>query len=175
MAICCATWHESPYWNIVLLALAWALTLSTSTLLTTVGPLSAKELDQSNSLAAFTIGVFLIGAAVSSVPSGWLFRNYGRFWGFSLGCFFQLVGSMLGALAILTEQAAWLYLGCFAIGLAQGLGQFYRFSAVEVTPPRLKSRAVTYVLSGTSPAPPHSAHMPRLLPAWVSSHFKGCR
>ncbi len=131
-----------------MLALAWALTLSTSTLLTTVGPLSAKELKQSNSLAAFTIGVFLIGAAVSSVPSGWLFRTYGRFWGFSLGCFFQLVGSLLGTMSLLLNQPLWLYLGCFSVGLAQGLGQFYRFSAVEVTPAHLKSRAVTYVLSG---------------------------
>ena len=30
----------------------------------------------------------------------------------------------------------------------QGLGQFYRFSAVEVTPKALKARAVTYVLTG---------------------------
>jgi MFS family permease len=144
----CASWRKSPYWNICLLALAWALTLSTSTLLTTIGPLSAKDLHQSNSLAAFTIGIFLIGAAVSSVPSGWLFRTYGRFWGFTLGCFFQLVGSFLGTLALLVDQPAWLYLGCFSVGLAQGLGQFYRFCAVEITPPELKSRAVTYVLSG---------------------------
>ncbi|RYG67968.1 MFS transporter [archaeon] len=148
MTLICAEWQKSPYWNIVLLALAWALTLSTSTLLTTVGPLSAKELHQSNSLAAFTIGIFMMGAAVSSVPSGWLFRNYGRFWGFALGCLFQVVGSLLGSLALISGEAAWLYLGCFAVGLAQGLGQFYRFSAVEITPAHLKSRAVTYVLSG---------------------------
>lgn len=140
--------RESPYWNIILLALAWALTLSTSTLLTTVGPLSASNLDASNSLAAFTIGVFLIGAAVSSVPSGWLFRTYGRFWGFTLGCLFQFLGSALGTLALGSGEIVWLYLGCFSIGLAQGLGQFYRFSAVEITPPELKSRAITYVLSG---------------------------
>lgn len=142
------TWSESPYWNIVLLALAWALTLSTSTLLTSVGPLSAQELGASKSLSAFTIGAFLIGAAISSVPSGWLFRKYGRFWGFSLGCLFQVIGSILGVLSLATNQLFWLYLGCLSIGLAQGLGQFYRFSAVEVTPTHLKSRAVTYVLSG---------------------------
>ena len=34
---------DSPYWNIFLLALAWALTLTTSTLLTSVGPLTATE------------------------------------------------------------------------------------------------------------------------------------
>jgi len=141
-------WSDSPYWNIVLLALAWALTLTTSTLLTTVGPLSAGDLGASDSLSAFTVGVFLIGAAVSSVPSGWLFRNYGRYWGFTVGCFFQFLGSCLGTISIYTNNLGILYLGCFSIGLAQGLGQFYRFSAVEVTPAELKSRAVTYVLSG---------------------------
>jgi MFS family permease len=140
--------RDNPYWNIILLALAWALTLSTSTLLTTVGPLAALNLGASNSLSAFTIGVFLIGAALSSVPSGWLFRTYGRFWGFTFGCIFQFIGSALGTLALSSNQQVWLYLGCFSIGLAQGLGQFYRFSAVEITPGELKSRAITYVLSG---------------------------
>lgn len=142
------SWSASPYWNICLLAFAWALTLSTSTLLTTVGPLSATELGASKSLAAFTVGVFLIGAALSSVPSGWIFRRYGRFVGFVIGCCCQLIGSTLGTLAMYTGEIFWLYLGCLSVGLAQGLGQFYRFSAVEITPLAFKSRAITYVLSG---------------------------
>lgn len=138
----------SPYWNILLLALAWALTLTTSTLLTTIGPLSAKNLGASDSIAAFTIGSFLIGAALSSVPSSWIFRIYGRLIGFSLGCVAQITGSCMGAISIASESLFLLYAGCFFVGLGQGLGQFYRFSAVEVSPDRLKTRAVTYVLSG---------------------------
>lgn len=140
--------QESPYWNIFFLAIAWALTLTTSTLLTSVGPLTAKDLGASSSISAFTVGCFLIGAAVSSVPSGAIFRKYGRTIGFSIGCVFQLIGSVLGGLAILGNQLWLLFFGCFSIGLGQGLGQFYRFSAVEVSPDYLKSRAVTYVLSG---------------------------
>lgn len=140
--------QESPYWNIFFLAIAWALTLTTSTLLTSVGPLTAKDLGASNSISAFTVGCFLIGAAVSSVPSGAIFRKYGRMAGFSMGCMFQFFGSALGALAIVAHLLPVLFLGCFSIGLGQGLGQFYRFSAVEVSPEYLKSRAVTYVLSG---------------------------
>lgn len=144
----CGCDTKSPFWNIILLAIAWALTLSTSTLLTTVGPLSATKLGASKSLAAFTVGMFLIGAALSSVPSGWIFRKYGRFVGFAIGCFCQLVGSMFGTLAMYSSELIWLYLGCLSIGLAQGLGQFYRFSAVEIAPAEFKSSAVTYVLSG---------------------------
>jgi hypothetical protein len=54
--------------DLVLLALAWAWTLTISTLLTSVGPLSAEELGVSSAFASFTIGLFLVGAALSSVP-----------------------------------------------------------------------------------------------------------
>ena len=113
--------RDSPYWNIFLLAIAWSLTLTTSTLLTTIGPLSAIYLGASDTLAAFTIGVFLIGAAVSSVPSGWLFRSYGRYFGFSVGCMCQIIGSGLGLVSITTESLFALYISCFFIGLGQGL------------------------------------------------------
>jgi len=141
-------YRDSPYWNIFLLSIAWSLTLTTSTLFTTIGPLSAVSLHASNSLAAFTVGVFLIGAAISSVPSGWLFRIYGRLIGFSVGCFCQIIGSALGSLAMLASNLYLLYFSCLFIGLGQGLGQFYRFSAVEISPPALKASAVTYVLAG---------------------------
>lgn len=139
---------RNPMWNIVLLALAWAFTLTTSTLLTTIGPLSAQNLGASDSLSAFTVGIFLIGAAVSSVPSAQLFEKFGRFYGFSFGCLCQCIGSAFGATAMTYEKLELIYIGCFFVGLGQGLGQFYRFSAVEVTPDHLKSRAITYVLSG---------------------------
>lgn len=134
--------------NIGFLAIAWALTLTTATLLTTIGPLSAVQIGASDSLASFTVGIFLIGAALSSVPSGILFRRFGRFIGFTVGCTCQLVGSILGFLSLYNNDLTTLFFGCFILGLGQGLGQFYRFSAIELSPPELKSRAVTYVLSG---------------------------
>lgn len=137
-----------PYWNIFFLALAWALTLTTSTLLTTIGPLSSRDLGFSDDLASFTIGIFLLGAAVSSVPSAWLFRRFGRLWGFSIGCLCQVIGSLLSFISVSQRIPIMLYFGCFFVGLGQGLGQFYRFSAVEVSPDHLRASAVTYVLSG---------------------------
>ena len=142
------SFFSGPIKNISLLAIAWALTLCTSTLLTTIGPLSAQSLGASDSLSAFTVGVFLMGAAVSSVPSAQLFSKYGRLFGFSCGCLAQFLGSICGAIAMLFGNLGFIFLGCFFIGLGQGLGQFYRFSAVEVSPPEFKNRAITYVLSG---------------------------
>lgn len=134
--------------DILWLAMCWALTLTTSTLLTTIAPLSADELGASTVAAPFTIGVFLFGAAFSSVPSGPLFRKYGRLKGFSVGCLCQVIGSVLGAGGMVFESLPLVFAGCFFAGLGQGLGQFYRFSAVEIAPQDFKSQAVTYVLSG---------------------------
>lgn len=138
-------------WNIfdlVKLALCWALTLTTSTLLTTIGPLAAKHTGSSNILAPFTIGIFLIGAAISSVPSGILFQKYGRYGGFTVGCVCQIIGSVLGGFAMVLHSQILLYFGCLFVGLGQGLGQFYRFAAIDISPTEYKSKAVTYVLSG---------------------------
>mgnify|MGYP003385697666 FL=1 len=139
---------EGPALDILYLAMCWALTLTTSTLLTTIGPLSAKHVGASNTAAPFTIGAFLFGAAFSSVPSGPLFRKYGRMKGFSVGCLCQVIGGIIGGGGMVFESIILVFLGCFFAGLGQGLGQFYRFSAVEIAPPSFKSRAITYVLSG---------------------------
>ena len=60
--------YFQAYVNLVLLALAWAWTLTVSTLLTSIAPLSASKLGVSDTYASFTIGIFLVGAALSSVP-----------------------------------------------------------------------------------------------------------
>jgi hypothetical protein len=55
---------------------------------------------------------------------------------------------MIGGAAMVFESIPLVFLGCFFAGLGQGLGQFYRFSAVEIAPAAFKSQAITYVLSG---------------------------
>ena len=41
-----------------------------------------------------------------------------------------------------------LFIACMFVGFGQGIGQFYRFSAIEISPSQFKNQAVTYVLSG---------------------------
>ena len=50
--------------NLVLLALCWACTLSSSTLLTSIGPLTAEQLGAPESLAPLAVACFLFGAAI---------------------------------------------------------------------------------------------------------------
>lgn len=49
---------------------------------------------------------------------------------------------------MIADNLMLMFAGCFCVGLGQGLGQFYRFAAVEVASDDHKSKAVTFVLTG---------------------------
>ena len=134
--------------NLTLLALCWACSLSSSTLLTAVGPLAAQALGASTAHAPFAVAAFLCGAALISIPSAPLFSRFGRQVGFLVGCAFNVVAGIIGILGCTTDTLAFIFAACFLSGLSQGLAQFYRFAAMEVCAPTRKPFAVTLVLSG---------------------------
>ena len=118
--------------NVLCLAICWASTLSSSTLLTSLCSLAARYLGANTVLATFSLGVFLLAVAFVSVPSAWMFDRWGRFWVFVIGSACGVAGGLAGALSCEVGSLGGLYASCFLIGLAQGLGQFYRFAAMEV-------------------------------------------
>ena len=134
--------------DVFLLALCWACTLSSSTLLTMVGPLAARNLGASAAFSPFAVGAFLIGAALISCPSAAMFSRFGRQRVFLMGCALNLVAGAFGIVATYTGQMALVFASAFCAGLSQGIGQFYRFAAMEVCDPANKPAAVTLVLTG---------------------------
>ena len=139
---------SSEWRNLVILALCWGMTVTSSCLLTAIGPLAAKDLGASNGLATFTIGSFLLGCALISLPAVQFFEKIGRAGGFAIGCLLCMVAAGVGLLAVQTTSVPALFGACFLAGCSQGIGQFYRFAAMEVCAEGHKSIAVTLVLSG---------------------------
>lgn len=76
-----SVFHYMYRTNLFLLFLCFALVMTSSTLLISVVPLAAEEIDISGEFATLTIGMYLFGAAVSASLSGMLFSKYGRFIG----------------------------------------------------------------------------------------------
>ena len=100
------------------LALCWAATLSASCLLVSIAPLAAKRLGASKTLAPFTCGTFLLGAAVVSAPSAPLFRALGRRGAFVSGAGVGVLGGILGTLATIYRlHASLLFAACALVGL----------------------------------------------------------
>ena len=134
---------------LLLYASCWGTTLTCSCLLVSIAPTVATVLGSSARLAPFTCGVFCLGCALASIPSVNIFGAFGRIGGFLCGA---LVGMLGGVLALLTVRLGLPPVGFFVasglIGLAQGLGFFYRFAALEVCRPARKPLAMTLVLSG---------------------------
>eukprot|EP00965_Chrysotila_dentata_P026305 872007-Pleurochrysis_carterae.AAC.2 len=137
-----------PIRSLLLLALCWACTLSASAQLTLVGPLALASLKAKHGFPTFSVGAFLFGAAIISLPSALLFRIWGRRIVFLVGCALQVLAGVIGMFSIKYASIMGVLLSCFMAGLAQGLGQFYRFAATEVVKPSQKPFAVTLVLSG---------------------------
>ena len=134
--------------DVLLLGLCYACTLTSSCLLTMVGPLAASHLGASDRIAPFAVGTFRVGIAVGSLLSAPLFDHLARRNGFLVGCFLTVISSALGIIAILLGLQAFVFVATFIAGIAQGLGQLYRFAAMEVCAPEDKPFAVTLVLSG---------------------------
>lgn len=142
----CPDSHEA--WALALLALCWATTLTASTQLTMVGPMAVGAVGGSKGMCTASVGAFLLGAALVSLPSGALFIRFGRKPVFLLGCGCQIAAGLIGLAAIAGQSVAGVLLGQFVAGLSQGVGQFYRFAATEVCAPAHKPLAVSLVLSG---------------------------
>mmetsp|Transcript_22856 Transcript_22856/g.42664 ORF Transcript_22856/g.42664 Transcript_22856/m.42664 type:complete len:427 (+) Transcript_22856:162-1442(+) len=134
--------------NLFLLFLCFALVMTSSTLLISVVPLAADDIGISRKFATLTIGIYLFGAAVSASLSGRLFSKYGRFLGFLVGTVCTVVGAGICSLAVNRHYHFLIYVGCFLVGVQQGLGQLFRFTAVEIFPKHIQSKSVTIIISG---------------------------
>lgn len=65
-----------------------------------------------------------------------------------MGSVCLMLGGTLGAVSVVAESLALLFLGSFSMGVGVGFGQFYRFAAIELASPENKGWAVTTVLMG---------------------------
>ena len=92
--------------DIWVLAGCWATVLTASTLITSASPLAAVSIGINRSVAPFTIGMFLIGAALISAYSAQIFTALGRAKGFGFGCAFAGLGIAELCLALAFIAAA---------------------------------------------------------------------
>ena len=116
------------------------LTSPQATLLTFIGPKAAKNLRDDDFYAVLTVGIFVIGNAVCNIPSSPIFHRYGRMGGFLIGTLHLLLGGALGAIAVATESLGLLFFASFVIGFGVGMGQFYRFAAIELASAQNKGK-----------------------------------
>jgi MFS family permease len=133
--------------NVVVLAICQALYNSGRTLTFISASLVAVAMIGASPFITAPITMMLVGTAAGTLPSAYIMRIWGRKIGFVIGAIFGVVGSMVAAHSIATNDFILLNVGIFLYGLYSGGAQQYRFAAADVAPEHLKAKSVSIVIA----------------------------
>ncbi|QEW07112.1 MFS transporter [Nitrincola iocasae] len=130
------------------LALGQALLVSGNILLVSVTALIGQQIAPSLSLITLPVALQFLGLMGVTLPAAHLMRWLGRKTGFLIGNLIGVGGATLAYFALAAGDFTLFCLSTFLLGMAIGVGQQYRFAAIEGCPPPLHPRAISLVMAG---------------------------
>ncbi|MDH7794720.1 MULTISPECIES: MFS transporter [unclassified Beijerinckia] len=133
---------------ILRLAIAQALAGANSTVVMTTGGIVGSMLAPRADLATLPVTTFVIGTALSTLPAGWIARNYGRRASFIAGAVCGVLIGLIAAFAIYIGSFALFCFGTFIGGAYQAVAQSFRFAATDAASPALRPKALSWVMIG---------------------------
>ncbi|MFV2061160.1 MAG: MFS transporter, partial [Gammaproteobacteria bacterium] len=134
--------------NISVLATSQALMMSSMTLILATAALVGSAIAPDQKFATLPVAIIFIAVMCTSIPASLLMERIGRKQGFLFATIFGISGSSLAVFAILNENF-WLFVtSMFLIGMFNGFGNYFRFTAADAVPTSMKSKAISYVLAG---------------------------
>lgn len=130
------------------LALGQALLITGNILLVSVTALIGLQISPSFTLATLPVALQFIGIMGATLPAALLVRLLGRKRVFFIGNIIGLLGAALAFYA-LQKTDFWLFsTSTFLLGIAIGVGQQYRFAAVENSPEGKAPQAISLIMGG---------------------------
>lgn len=134
--------------NVPLLAISQSLMMSSMSMIVTIGALTGKSLAEDDSLATLPLSMIFIAVMLTSIPAAMLMQKIGRKTGFMFSTLFGVGGAAIAAFAIV-NKSFWLFaLGCICIGIFNGFGNYFRFTAADSVDAEHKSKAISMVMIG---------------------------
>lgn len=130
------------------LALGQALLISGNILLVTVSALIGQKLAPAPMWVTVPVALQFLGLMSATLPAALLMGWFGRKLGFFIGNIIGLGGALLALWALYSESFALFCLSTTLLGVAIGVGQQYRFAAVELCPPHQHAQAISWVMGG---------------------------
>ena len=130
------------------LALGQALLVSGNILLVSVTALIGQQIAPSLSLMTLPVALQFLGLMGVTLPAAHLMRWLGRKIGFLIGNMIGVGGACLAYFALAAGDFTLFCVSTFLLGMAIGVGQQYRFAAIEGCPPALHPRAISLVMAG---------------------------
>ncbi|WP_409522584.1 MFS transporter [Nitrincola sp. MINF-07-Sa-05] len=130
------------------LALGQALLVTGNILLVSVTALIGQQIAPSFALVTLPVALQFLGLMGVTIPAAHLMRWLGRKTGFLLGNLIGVAGAILAFVALSDNHFVLFCISTFLLGMAIGVGQQYRFAAIEGCEPALHSRAIGMVMAG---------------------------
>ncbi len=159
--------------NIILLSLSQAVLTTGTSMMLTSSAIVAMGLARHQSLVTLPLALLFLAQMATTIPASLFMAKVGRRFGFMTSATIGLGGGAVATAGIITSEFSIFCLGTAFIGIFNGFGQYYRFTAAEVVPDDYRSRAISYVLLGgvlAAFAGPNLANWSRHL---VSIEFAG--
>ena len=134
--------------NVPLLSVAQALMMSCNSLMVATAALVGNNLATDKALATLPLAMQFIAVMVTSIPAAMLMQRIGRKAAFLLACGFGVGGGVLASTAILHHNFWQFVSGTFLVGVFNGFGNYFRFTAADSVELAYKSKAVSYTMLG---------------------------
>lgn len=130
------------------LTLGQALLVTGNILLVSVTALVGQKISPSLDLTTFPVAMQFVGLMSATLPAALLVKRLGRKRIFLVGNGIGLFGAALACYALFLVSF-WLFsLATFLLGVAIGIGQQYRFAAIENCPPGKAPQAISLIMAG---------------------------
>ena len=134
--------------DIFLLACCQALLLTNASGLISMNGLVGLALAQNKSFATFGATTYVLGSALAALPMALWMAKVGRRAGFMTGAAINIVGCVVGVIALQLHSFPLFCAATGIIGIYNAVGLQYRFAAAEVAAPEPRARAISLVLAG---------------------------
>jgi hypothetical protein len=125
-------------------ALIFALTVLAQALATATLPLAGAILAPNPLARAAPYALFLLGAALATLPAALLEDQFGRRAALALGASLGIGGGVLAARSFVVGEDSGLAIGALWLGVAQGFGFFYRHATVARGGTRARDFAIVF-------------------------------
>eukprot|EP00466_Bigelowiella_natans_P000471 jgi/Bigna1/66395/fgenesh1_pg.1_\ len=137
------------YWNLALLGLTFSMSQSTMSGHMTISPIISERMGFAK-LATLPVAAVDVGSMASAWYVGSLMQRRGRKCGFVFGEIMGIIGCSICIVGLQLKSFPLLNVGGFFLGCWCAASFYVRFVAAGVVGSRLKGRAVSWVLIGSS-------------------------
>ncbi|MEM6710848.1 MAG: MFS transporter [Pseudomonadota bacterium] len=136
--------------NALILAVGQALAGANASIIIATAGLAGGYVLPADKAAFATIPVslFIVGTALSTLPSQKLMGRFGRRPIFIASALLGIVAGLIAMQGVLIGSVALLCLGTFLSGAFSAVGHSFRFAAADTASPAFRPKAISWVLAG---------------------------